>query len=151
MKKMHVLKKLSLFISLTLLCNNSLFSQNKLPVASIDSEWNFFQEVKGIKFYVKREVKSSMGRLDVDYLIFKLENTSNKDLDVSYSPVVYYNLGCNGCNSNEFYRNIVVPAHSSIEGNLSNPNFPVVMLLSNPNLKNGWIPESIETRNLTVN
>ncbi|MNY31459.1 hypothetical protein D3C86_1656230 [compost metagenome] len=86
----------------------------------------------------------------MDYAIIKLENTSDKELNVSYSPVVYYNLGCNGCNSDEFYKTLVIPAHSSIEGNLADSKLPVVMLLSNPNLKNGWIPESIAIEKLTV-
>ncbi|MNJ86101.1 hypothetical protein D3C87_35880 [compost metagenome] len=140
---------LAFFLGIVL-CTSSAFSQEKFPVQSITPEWTLFKEVNGVKIYLKKEVYSAEGRLDMDYAIIKLENTSDKELNVSYSPVVYYNLGCNGCNSDEFYKTLVIPAHSSIEGNLADSKLPVVMLLSNPNLKNGWIPESIAIEKLTV-
>lgn len=151
MKKMDMLSRMTLFFCGMLLLTGNAFSQGKLKAEAITTDWSLFQEVKGIKFYIKKDVFSSEGRLDVDYAIIKLENTSEKELNVSYSPAVYYNLGCNGCKSTEYYRTLVIPAYTSIEGNLEDPKLPIVMLLSNPNLKNGWIPESIEIRNLTIN
>ena len=151
MKKMRVLAKLCLLAMTFFMWSSNVFSQSKIPVESITTDWSLFQEVKGVKFYIKKEAFSSVGRLDVDYAIIKIENTSNKDLSVAYSPVVHYNSGCNGCGTNEFYRTLEIPAHSIIEGKLSDPKLPVVMLLSNPNLKNGMIPQSVALEKLSIN
>lgn len=151
MKKKSVLARLTFFAIVFLMWSNSSFSQSKIPVESITTDWSLFQEVKRVKFYIKKEVFSSEGRLDVDCAIIKLENTSNKELNVSYSLAVHYNLGCNGCNSDEYYRTLVIPAHSSIEGKLIEGNSPTVTVLSNPNNKNGWIPKFITTEKLTIN
>lgn len=150
MKKMNGLAKLSLFIIGMILCTSNVFSQEKFPVESITSEWTFYKDVKGIKFHVKKEVYSSNGRLDVDYVVLKLENTTDKELTISYNLAVHYNEGCNGCNSTEYYKTLVIPAHSSIEGKMTDGNSPVVMLLVNPNQKNGLIPQFITTENLVI-
>jgi hypothetical protein len=151
MKNMRVLAKLSVFALIFLMWSNTTFSQSKIPVESITTDWSLFHEANGVKFYIKKESRSSSGRLDVDYALIKLENTSNKKLNVAYSPVVHYNSGCNGCGSNEFYRTLEIPAHSSVEGKLTDANLPVVVLLSNPNLKNGLIPQSVALEKLSIN
>jgi hypothetical protein len=150
MKKISVLAKLTLLALGFLLYSGTVFSQSKLPVEAIKTDWNLFQEVKGIKFYVKKEAYKSEGRQDVDYVIVKLENTSNKDLKVSYSLAVHYDAGCNGCNSGEYNKTLVVPANSSIEGKLTDGNSPTVMTLINHNQKNSWIPQFISTENLVI-
>jgi hypothetical protein len=126
------------------------FSQSKIPVESITTDWSLFQEVKGVKFFAKKEIFSSPGRLDLDYIVIKLENTTNEELNISYNLAVYYNLGCNGCNSDEYNKTLAIPPHSSIEGKMVDGNSPVAMPLTDPNLKNGWIAEFISTEKLTI-
>lgn len=150
MKKMRVLAKVSLLALTFLVWSCTVFSQSKIPVESLTTDWSLFQEVKGVKFYAKKEIFSSPGRLDLDYIVLKLENITNKELKISYNLAVYYNLGCNGCNSDEYNKTFTVPANSSIEGKMIDGNSPVAMPLTDPNLKNGWIAEFASIEKLTI-
>lgn len=145
-----MLSKIALFF-LGMLFSGSAFSQEKLNAEAITSDWSLFHEAKGIKFYIKKDVFSSPGRLDMDYALIKLENTSDKTLDVSYKPVIYYSTGCANCSSDEYFRTVTVPAHGSIEGNLEDGKLPIVILLTNPNLKNSLVPQAVGIQNLTIN
>jgi hypothetical protein len=151
MKKIGVLAKLTLLALGFLMLSGNVFSQSKIPVTTIKTEWNLFQEVQGIKFFSKKEIHTAEGGpLDVEYVIVKLENTTDKDLTVAYSLAVHYNMGCNGCSSREYYKTLTIPAHSSIEGNPSNGRSPLSELLINHNQKNGWNPLYISTENLII-
>ncbi|MNU88384.1 hypothetical protein D3C71_781930 [compost metagenome] len=150
MKKINVLAKLTLIAVCFLMWSGNAFSQSKIPVESIKTEWSLFQEVKGIKFYAKKEVHSNEGPLDVDYVVIKLENTSDKDVTITYSLAVHFNMGCNGCNSSEYVKTLTIPANSSIEGNSYDGRSPLSETLSNHNQKNGWVPLFISTERLII-
>ncbi|MDR0801253.1 hypothetical protein [Fluviicola sp.] len=148
--KSHI-SKLSLFLVVFLLFGSKLHAQEKLPVESINQEWILFKEEKGLKFYIRKEnIVSNSGNPEAEYAIVKLENTLNKQLTASYSLAVSYNMGCTGCGSSEYAKTLTIPAKSSLEGNLSDGNSPLVMLLINHKLKNGWIPLYITTENLVI-
>lgn len=150
MKKMDMLSRMTLFFCGMLLLTGNAFSQGKLKAEAITTDWSLFQEVKGIKFYAKKEIHTNEGPLNVEYVIVKLENTTGKEVAVTYSLAVHTNLGCNGCNSTEYYKTLTVPANSSIEGNPSKERSPMAELLVNHNLKDGWIPQYISTENLVI-
>jgi hypothetical protein len=144
MKKMRVLAKVSLLALTFLMWSGTIFSQSKMPVESLTKDWSVFQEVKGIKFYAKEEIQSPD-----QYVLVKLENTTDKEITISYTLAVHYNLGCNGCNT-EYLKTYSIPAMSSIEGNLSNYMPPLAMHITNNNPKNTYIPLYISTENLTI-
>lgn len=144
MKKMRVLAKLSLLALTFLMWSSNVFSQSKLPVGSLTTEWSLFQEVKGVKFYAKKEIQSHD-----EYVLVKLENTTNKEITISYTLAVNYNLGCNGCNT-EHLKSYTIPAMSVIEGNLANFASPLAMHLTNHDPKNNYVPLHISTENLTI-
>lgn len=135
----------------TLLIYTFGFSQNRLPVSEIGTEWTFFKEANGIKFHTKKEVQPSKnGNSHADYVLVMLENTTNKELTVSYTLAVHYNLGCNGCNGKENTKTYVIPANSKIEGTLSDFASPIAMLLQNYEYNSEFIPEFISTENLII-
>lgn len=144
MKNMRVLAKLSVFALIFLMWSNTASSQSKIPVESITTDWSLFQEVKGIKFYAKKEIQSPD-----EYILVKLENTTDKEITISYTLGIHYNLGCNGCNT-EHLKSYTIPAKSIIEGNLSNFASPLAMHLTNHDPKNNYVPQSISTENLTI-
>ncbi|TSJ48210.1 hypothetical protein [Fluviicola chungangensis] len=153
MSKKNVLGKLTLFFVGIMFCMSTAFSQEKLPVESIKSDWVLFKEAKGIKFYAKQEViETNDGRKPVSYAVVKLENTTNKEVKLLYNLEVHYNLGCNNCNPNSEARQLVTIApNKSIEGKYTDGNTPLSVLLLNANLNNGWIPEYLMIGNLIIN
>lgn len=150
MKKISVLAKLTLVAITLLMFSGVAFSQSKIPVETIKTDWNLFQEVKGIKFYVKKESHTNEGPKNVDYVVIKLENTSNKDITVTYSLAIHFDMGCSGCNSNEYVKTLTIPANSSIEGNSYDGRSPLAATFFNHNLKNSWIPLFISTEGLII-
>lgn len=144
MKKMRILAKLCLLAMTFFMWSSKSFSQSKIPVESIKTDWTFFKQEKGIKFYVKKEIQSPD-----EYVLVKLENTTNKEITISYTLAIHYNLGCNGCNT-EHLKSYTIPANSSIEGNLSLFASPLAMHLTNYNSKSGYVPLHIATENLTI-
>lgn len=144
MKKMRVLAKVSLLALTFLVWSSTVFSQSKMPVESLTTDWSLFQEVKGVKFSAKKEIQAKD-----EYVLVKLENTTNKEITISYTLAVNYNLGCNGCNK-EHLKSYTIPAMSSIEGNLSHFASPLAMHITNNDPKNTYIPLHISTENLTI-
>ncbi|WP_300665943.1 hypothetical protein [Fluviicola sp.] len=150
MKKISDLTKFTLAAIAFLMFSGNAFSQSKIPVETIKTDWNLFQEVKGIKFYAKKEAHTNEGAQNVDYLVIKLENTSNKDITVSYSLAIHFDMGCSGCNSNEYVKTLTIPANSSIEGNSYDGRSPLSATFFNHNLKNSWTPLFISTEGLII-
>lgn len=148
MKKMRVLAKVSLLALTFLVWSSTVFSQSKMPVKSLTTDWSLFQEVKGVKFYAKKEIHTNEGPKDVDYIVIKLENTSNNDLTATYSLAVHFDSWCNGCNSAEYMKTITIPANSSIEGDSSKGRSPLFNSLTNHNSTN--IARYITTENLII-
>jgi hypothetical protein len=153
MKKINVFSKLTLFFVGFMLCTSTVFSQEKLPVEAIKSDWTLFKEVKGVKFYIKEQVvETNDGRKPINYAVVKLENTTNKELKLLYNLEVHYNLGCNNCNQNSESRQLITIApKSTVEGKVEDGNTPLSTLIVNNNLNNGWIPEYISLGNLIIN
>jgi hypothetical protein len=129
------------------------FGQQHYPTDAITTDWTMFKQERGINFYVKKQdISYKEGALPVTYVVVKLENTTDKDAKLLYNLAVFYNKGCNNCGNSQEYRKLVeVSAHSSIEGKVENGNSPIVSLLVNPNLNNGYIPEAIAVENLILN
>lgn len=150
MKKISVLAKLTLVAITFLMFSGNALSQSKIPVETIKTDWSLFQEVKGIKFYAKKETHTNEGALGVDYVVVKLENTSSKDLTVTYSLAVHFDMGCSGCNSNEYVKTLTIPANSSIEGNSYDGRSPLSATIFNNNLKKSWVPLFISTEGLII-
>lgn len=150
MMKTNVLSKMALFFFGMLLLSNSAFSQGKLNAEAITTDWSLFHEAKGVKFYAKKEIHTNEGPLNVEYVVVKLENTTGKEVAVSYSLAVHTNLGCTNCGSTEYLKTLKVPANSSIEGNPSKERSPMADLLVNHNRKDGGIPQYIATENLVI-
>lgn len=153
MNKINVLVKLTLFFVGFMLFTSSVFSQERLPVEAIKSDWTLFKEVKGVKFYIKEQlVETNDGRKPINYAVVKLENTTNKELKLLYNLEVHYNLGCNNCNQNSESRQLITLApKSTVVGKIEDGNTPLSTLVINRNLNNGWIPEYISLGNLIIN
>ncbi len=129
------------------------YSQERMSVADIKTDWTFFKEVKGLKFYVKQEsVEVTPGKKPLTFVLVRIENTTNKDVTALYNLAVHYNFGCTNCGtSQEGRKPVVIPANGSVEGKYDNGNTPLSNLLVNPNLNNGWIPELIAIEQLIIN
>jgi hypothetical protein len=151
--KSHVLVKLSLSIVGIFLCMSNLFSQERLPVESITTDWTFFKEVKGVKFYVKEEKATVIeGKEPFTYVLVKLENTNNKAVKLIYNLAAHYNEGCVNCgNSQEARKLVEIPANQTVEGKYDSGNCPTSVLIYNPNNKLSWKPVSIAIENLIIN
>lgn len=128
------------------------YSQEQMPVNEIKSDWTFFKEVKGIKFYVKKEFRSiDQSPQPLEYFVVKIENNTSKDVKLLYNFGVISNFGCTGCETSENRQLIELKKNSTIQGDLNNWNYALMGLLVNPNIKNGLVPESITLLNLIIN
>jgi hypothetical protein len=87
------------------------------------NDWKLYKEIDGIKIYTKTSsCKLQYSNSKNQYLIFKYENTTNKDLRISGRVEPYYNNNCRSCgldSPNEYEFSIDIPAGKSREGNCS--------------------------------
>lgn len=129
------------------------YSQERMLVSDIKNDWTFFKEVKGLKFYVKQEaVEVFQGKEPLTFVLVRIENTTDKEVTTVYNLAIHYNFGCTNCGtSQEAKKPVVIPAHGTVEGQYTDGNTPTSNLLSNPNLKNGWIPEFIALEQIIIN
>lgn len=145
----------SLLLSILFILGTSIrgYSQERLLVSDIQTEWTFFKEINGLKFYVKQEsVNLFEGKKPLTFVLVKIENTTNKEVTTLYNLAVHYNFGCTNCGtSQEGKKPIVIPANGVVEGKYSDGNTPLSNLLTNPNLNNGWIPEFIGLEQMIIN
>jgi hypothetical protein len=87
------------------------------------NDWKLYKEIDGIKIYTKTSAcilqHTNFKNL---YLLFKYENSTNKDLRISGRVEPYYNNTCRSCgldSPNEYDFSIDIPAGESREGNCS--------------------------------
>jgi len=153
MKKINVLVKLTLFFVGLILCVNTAFSQERLPIETIKPEWTFYKEVKGVKFYLKEEKATvTEGKQPFTFVLVKLENTNNKPVKLIYNLAAHYNEGCVNCgNSQEARKLVEIPANQTVEGKYDSGNCPTSVMIYNPNNKLSWKPIAIAIENLIIN
>ncbi|WP_343747829.1 hypothetical protein [Fluviicola sp.] len=152
--KSHVSVKLTLFLIGFFLFAGRSFSQERIPAESITSEWTFFKEVKGVKFYLKEEKATVYeGKEPFTFVLVKLENTNNKPVKLLYNLAAHYNEGCNNCNNaQEARKPVEVPANQTVEGRYDSGNCPTSIMVYNPNNKfTSWKLTSIAIENLIIN
>jgi hypothetical protein len=106
-----------------------------------------------VEVYVQRQnCQLIPNQLPLEFLFIKLVNTTDKQVNVSYSIQTLYTEGCVGCDENpEGMVKTQVAASSDLAGNCENLNKGFYVLLNNPNLKKGWTFQSIQLNKLTVN
>jgi hypothetical protein len=87
------------------------------------NDWKLYKEIDGIKIYTKTSAcKLQHTNFKNLYLLFKYENSTNKDLRISGRVEPYYNNTCRSCgldSPNEYDFSIDIPAGESREGNCS--------------------------------
>jgi hypothetical protein len=110
MRKLRLVKKLSIAILLI-----------GLSVASISSttlDWEFVIENNDIEFYQSHDILSDPSRdVSKDVIVYKVTNTSESDVVVSWTNELYYDGICSSCGSqNEHRYSLNLKAGESIVG-----------------------------------
>lgn len=151
--KSHVLVQLTLFLTGFFLFTGNTYSQDRIPLESITTEWTLFKEVKGVKFYVKEEKATVIeGKQPFTFVLVKLENTNNKTVKLLYNLAAHYEEGCTNCgNSQEARKLVEIPANQTVEGKYDSGNCPTSVMLYNPNNKLSWKPLAVAIENLIIN
>lgn len=83
------------------------------------TEWKLFKEEQGIKFYYKYADCDFTDKLDAQWVLLKIENTTNKTLLIEWNLYNYFNGVCGLCKNdpnNEAHKEIKLAPNSSIEG-----------------------------------
>lgn len=129
------------------------FGQQHYPTNALSYEWTLIKQEKGINFYAKKTDEVVIeGKKPLTFVLVKLENTTSKNAKLLYNLAAFYNEGCQNCGSSQEARKLVeLPANGTVEGAVDKGNSPLSIMLQNPNINNGWIPESIAIENLIIN
>lgn len=91
--------------------------------SSSKSDWKLYKEIQGIKIYTKSsKCQLQHTNKSNEYLIFKYENTTNKNLRITGRVDAWYNNICRSCNlasPNEYEFSIDLKPLATHEGNCS--------------------------------
>lgn len=95
----HMLKGIiSLFVLISLITGKSSFAQDVEFKRS--GNWEFLYDVEGVNFFYKNcEFHDDYNGIHTEYVIFRIENTRDDNVVVSYDLQMYYNNECFNCNS----------------------------------------------------
>lgn len=74
-----------------------------------------------------------------EYIVYKVENTTNSSLTFDLRFEIYFEEGCNGCNgSGETSRNLTLLPGQMVEANCENPTERLSYFIHNPGFSGSW-------------
>lgn len=128
------------------------YCQERIPITSVTNDWTLIKSEKGLNFYVKSVHQIVYeGKKPFEYIVAKIENTTDNAASVSFNMATFFKEGCQNCGMNtESYKTIKVLPRTSIEGKHEDGNSSLSVLLNNPNNPLSWHPEAIAIENLIV-
>lgn len=115
-------KKLTLFFTMLIITAIVFSSFSKTD------KWNLYKQEKGVQiFYKQVDCDDVANGLFQKYVIFKLVNTTDIDIKISWKYQLWYNDKCSTCDSEDENKlvNLEVKAHSEIEGDCINKQLSV--------------------------
>lgn len=84
------------------------------------SEWVYLYTIDGVNFYYSvQEHKDSETGTIREYVVLKIQNTNDKEVNVKWNQIIYYNNKCFNCGNDfneEYIRRITIAGNSSLEG-----------------------------------
>lgn len=107
------MKYISVFILFIFFCSLKSNSQNS---------WDLKQQKEGISIFTKNVFCDVNQGFDRDLILFKIVNSNNNDIQVSFKLNRWVDNVCLNCNSNssEDYRSYNIQASQTIEGDCDN-------------------------------
>lgn len=119
-KKIMKLVKLFLFAFFMSACAVVGSAQVSAKATSITDQWTLVHSQDGINFYAKKVVCTLYeGVKPFDYVVLKVENTTNETASISFEFGTILNGECFGCGSNEAIASITLAPNAVIENNCS--------------------------------
>ena len=95
-------------------------AQVSAKATSITDQWTLVHSQDGINFYAKKVVCTLYeGVKPFDYVVLKVENTTNETASISFELGTILNGECFGCGSNEAIASITLAPNAVIENNCS--------------------------------
>lgn len=87
------------------------------------SEWTYLYTVDGVNFYycVKELSDKETGTVR-EYVLLKIQNTNDREVDVQWNQILYYNDKCFNCGKDfrdEYVRKVTVGGNSTREGEVN--------------------------------
>ncbi|MFA9210683.1 MAG: hypothetical protein ACEQR5_02565 [Moraxellaceae bacterium] len=114
------LVKLFLFAFFMSACAVVGSAQVSAKATSITDQWTLVHSQDGINFYAKKVVCTLYeGVKPFDYVVLKVENTTNETASISFELGTILNGECFGCGSNEAIASITLAPNAVIENNCS--------------------------------
>ena len=100
-----------------------LFFITSITSVAQSSDWTLYKTIDGVKIFTKESdcVFKDGSNMDQTVILFKLENTTNKDIMVSWTLRVWYNEKemINYGDPNQRNYSFIVDSNKSIEGDCS--------------------------------
>jgi hypothetical protein len=121
---------LSVFSILSLLS----FAQIEVSMDDMRSDWQLIKQENGVEVLVTT-IDCEKGNLEdpFQYASIKVVNNSDVKMNISFTYELYYSDGCSGCSgANEYSKQIIVEAKSTILGECSAQSPDNIILLVNP-------------------
>ena len=112
------LVKLFLFAFFMSACAVVGSAQVSAKASSITDQWTLVHSQNGINFYAKKaECALYEGVKPFDYVVLKVENTTDETATISFELGTILNGDCFGCGSNEAVASITLAPKSVTENN----------------------------------
>lgn len=93
-------------------------AQVSVKAASISEQWALVHSQNGINFYAKKaECALYEGVKPFDFVVLKVENTTDETVSISFELGTILNGDCFGCGSNEAVASITLAPKSVTENN----------------------------------
>jgi hypothetical protein len=86
---------------------------------SQSNDWELYSETNGVMIYTKyTECHYESDGIHREYVLIKLLNTTNQNMQVDFDYKTWFNGKCFNCNSDspEFHRTVDLPAGETTEG-----------------------------------
>jgi hypothetical protein len=114
------LVKLFLFAFFMSACAVVGSAQVSAKASSITDQWTLVHAQEGINFYAKKaECALYEGVKPFDYVVLKVENTTDETATISFELGTILNGECYGCGSNEAIASMTLAPKSATENNCS--------------------------------
>ncbi|HBX52509.1 MAG: hypothetical protein A2275_03300 [Bacteroidetes bacterium RIFOXYA12_FULL_35_11] len=117
-----------------------LFFLVSISFAGNDTDWQLSKSEKGVQVYFKKiqcDLKSDPAYMDPhqELVVFKLVNTGNKKVTVSWTFEIWFGANCRSCNlkneqGNPYSHSFELNPGQTIEGNCESPQKSGLMLFS---------------------
>ena len=135
-----------------MLISSFSFSQGKMNKDQLNESWQLLQESQGVKVFAKKQNHAiAPNQLPLEYILLKIENTSEQEMNVQFQLASIYTEGCVGCDfvpETSFKKTL--EKGQSIVGSCETSQPGMQVLVNNPNLKKGWDFQLIELKSFNV-